>query len=284
MLRLSRLFCPVAALVPVLSACAEEPRVVPFPIFLDLSTYCASELLATESFPDVISTDLLVVDAQALARTEVDVLARGGCTSVEISGDGVEIQQRFIRAILEVMDGMPELPIGRQYGLVGGLYWDDPDCSQGGGEPRLCSMSEPFGEVPVPEGTPDGADLHLHLLCPPRSPASAAACLEASQCPSGSACRFGSSVCAQDLQCRGATCGEDAVCVEGLCQDGAEECLGRACGAGAACDGADCVDGVGACMPASCQDYVEGLQLAPLYPVGYQHCMALHRDALADQD
>jgi hypothetical protein len=289
MLRMARLLLTVAAALVGLAtstACTPEPRVRPERLYLSYSEYCGANLLRLVDSLDArfISVDLLVVDAVALNEARADVVGRSACTSIEIGDDPVELQLRAVAGILELLAGLPDLPADRQYGLVGGVYWDDPDCAEGGSSPIACGMSGPFGDVPPADDDadagPDGgvADrLRYWLTCRSlRDP-----CLGADDCNAGT-CEPTQPVCARDEQCHSTTCGDEGVCREGTCENASGACIGTVCGPNATCDGADCQTPAGTpCVPGTCQDYVLGEELAPLYPISYPYCSVLYRDALA---
>ncbi len=258
-------------------ACAREPRVRPQPIQLNFSPYCENSLgfrLLSGFEPRVVSADLLVVDAAALDDARVEVVGRSPCRTIEIGADFAEIRLRAIEGILDLLAGLPELPADGRYGLVGGVYLADADCAEGGSEPPICGMSAPFGDVPdAPEQLPYWA------TCAPL----AVPCLSTDDCPEGGRCEpTTDDPCERDEQCQGGNCGGDGACVEGSCQDPAGPCHGRFCRSNATCDDADCSNEDGtACVGGTCQDYVDGEQLAPLYPISYPYCSLLYEDALA---
>ena len=265
------------------AGCKPEPHVEPQPLYLSVSTQCMMALGARlfEQAPQSVSTDLLVVDVDALAGLEADVVARSSCTSFDVAGDLVRLQQEAFKTILELLDGMPSLPADGRYGLVGGVYFDDPDCAAGGGRPRACGMSGAFGATPPgasgPDAGPDaGVDrLTYWLTCPPIE-----SCLRQEDCGQGF-CALGSGMCERDEQCRGLACSDDAVCDEGLCRspDGVD-CIGAPCLPDAVCTGADCVSAAGdPCLPFACQDVVEDEELTPLHPIGHPYCARLYEDA-----
>ena len=285
MLRMAQLPLIGAALAGVVAVggCTPEPHVTPEPLYLTPSSHCFTSIatLALDRTPESVSTDLLVVDVDALSEARAEVVGRSPCTSFDVAGDLVSLQLRAIASILDLLSNLPELSANHRYGLVGGVYFDDPDCSAGGGEPIACGMSGAFGDVDAPASDPDagpdaGVDrLQYFLLCPATE-----ACLRQSDCTDGT-CDIGSGICARDEQCQSGTCGEDGACDGGVCRsaDG-QECLALRCSGNAVCTGADCASPDGSpCVPGSCQDYVEGEELAPLYPVGYPYCTVLYDDA-----
>lgn len=287
-LRVARLLTAGAAFVALsATACTPEPRVRPERLYLAVSDYfCPIGLQSRISALDArfVSFDMLVVDREALNDANVDVVGRSECKAVEIGDDFTELTLHGTAAVLDLLAGLPDLPARGQYGLVGGVYWDDPDCAAGDSTPIACGMSGPFGDVPPrddgADAGPDGGDadrLRYWLTCPSLGEP----CLDADDCRHGY-CEPTKSVCERDEQCRSATCGDEGVCSDGVCENASGPCLGTWCGPGATCDDADCVTAGGApCVPGTCQDYVPGEELAPLYPISYLHCSVLYRDALA---
>jgi len=275
---MARLLIAAATLgaLAVVPACAREPRVRPQKIQLNLSPYCENSLgfrLLGGFEPRVVSADLMVVDATALDDLRVEVVARSPCQTIELDTDLTKIRLGATRGILDLLAGLPELPANGRYGLLGGVYLADADCEVGGSVPPLCGMSTPFGDVPA-----SAAEQLLYwVTCAPL----AEPCLSAGDCPEGGLCDPTAGVCERDEQCQGGNCGGDGVCVEGACQDPAGPCLGPMCRSSATCDDADCENEDGApCVAGTCQDFVDGQELAPFYPVAYPVCSVLYEEAL----
>jgi hypothetical protein len=280
---MARLSLIVAAALAI-GACTREPKVRPERVYLEASPYClgAVSRLISEAPASTVSLDLLVIDIDGLTEARVDVVARSSCAPIEITANPAEFLIRAVGAIIGVLESLPELPEGGHYALVGGVHFGVTDCGEEVPVPFACGMSDPFGSGYTYLGGPDAGPvddddrLKHRVLCP----SNGQPCLGASDCATG-VCAYGESVCARDEQCRGATCGDAGRCVEGRCESSSGPCVARACTSGT-CDDADCQDANGVpCVPGTCQDYVLGEELAPLYPVAYPSCAVLYEDARA---
>jgi hypothetical protein len=282
---MARLPLIVAAALAVGASCTDEPKVRPERVYLEASDYCLGSIsrLISEAPASMVSLDLLVIETDGLTEARVGVVAQSACESIDISAVPAEFLIRAVGAIIGVLGSLPELPEGGHYALVGGVHFGVSDCGEAVPVAFACGMSDPFGAGYTYLGGPDAGpvdedDRLMHrVMCP----SNGVPCLQSDDCATG-VCAFGESVCARDEQCRGATCGDGGTCVEGRCENAAGACVAQPCNSSATCTGADCQNSNGVpCVPATCQDYIQGEELAPLYPVAYPSCAVLYEDARA---
>ncbi|MBI2897415.1 MAG: hypothetical protein HYY06_27905 [Deltaproteobacteria bacterium] len=304
----------VIAIAALLAGCScEEPRTLPREVYLIASPFCEDNLgqaIGPYLIPEAVSIDLAVVDVGTTDVGPVPVVARVPCANIEIPSDfdPADIFNAALMQISVVMDQLPVLPRDGGYGLVAGLYFDDPDCASGGSPPVLCAMSTAFGDLarsvwrlpPNGEQPPEDA-IPLYLMCP----TDGTACFDTGDCFEGEPPDGGTFVecaslelerCASDAPCRrGLTCGdagfcevEDGTCARPTGDGGVETCKGNACVAGAVCSDRGCFepDGGMECLRGTCQD-TTGLHLggAGGYDerVTYLRCRSLHSSAFSGE-